>query len=149
MTAADCLGLNLAWTRLRGSSIALQLVFGMTGSRVSKWLRFGRRLLIMILSNHNDAAVRIPSAVTIEGYKAAVQLRHPSLTDVWCTMDGLKLFLEQCGDTVIQNMFYNGWTHDHYVSSVLVFCPDGTIPIAAVKGIRMGNVGIAIFIPST
>jgi len=74
MTAADCLGLNLAWTRLRGSSIALQLVFGMTGSRVSKWLRFGRRLLIMILSNHNDAAVRIPSAVMIEGCKAAVQL---------------------------------------------------------------------------
>ena len=69
----------------------------------------------------------------IEGYKAAVQLQHPSLTDVWCTMDGLKLFLEQCGDTVIQNMFYNGWTHDHYVSSVLVFCPDGTIPIAAVN----------------
>lgn len=26
-------------------------------------------------------------------------------------------------------MFYNGWTHDHYVSSVLVFCPDQTIPI--------------------
>ena len=27
-------------------------------------------------------------------------------------------------------MFFNGWTHDHYVTSVLVFCPDGTIPIA-------------------
>ena len=45
-------------------------------------------------------------------------------------MDGLKLYLEQAGDTIIQNMFYNGWTHDHYVSSVLVFCHDGTIPIA-------------------
>ncbi len=27
-------------------------------------------------------------------------------------------------------MFYNGWTHDHYVTSVFCFCPNGTIPIA-------------------
>ena len=26
-------------------------------------------------------------------------------------------------------MFYNGWTCDHYVSAVFVFCPDGSIPI--------------------
>jgi hypothetical protein len=23
--------------------------------------------------------------------------------------------------------FYNGWTRDHYIGTVLVFCPDGTI----------------------
>ena len=45
-------------------------------------------------------------------------------------MDGLKLYLQQAGDSTTQNNFYNGWTHDHYVSAVLVFCPDGTIPIA-------------------
>ena len=44
-------------------------------------------------------------------------------------MDGLKLYLEQASDCVVQNRYYNGWTHDHYVSTVLVFCPDGTIPI--------------------
>ena len=59
--------------------------------------------------------------------------RHPFLTDVWCTMDGLKLTLEQSGDALIQECFYNGWTHYHYVSSVLCFCPDGTIPIAYVN----------------
>ena len=57
--------------------------------------------------------------------------KHPSLIGVWATMDGLKLLLEQTSDCVIQNRFYNGWTHDHYVSSVIVFCPDGTIPICA------------------
>lgn len=25
--------------------------------------------------------------------------------------DGLKLYLEQSGDSIIHNMFYNGWTH--------------------------------------
>ncbi len=49
MSASDCLGLNLAWACLRGSTMSLQLVFGMTVSRVSKWLRFERQLLIMIL----------------------------------------------------------------------------------------------------
>ncbi len=29
-----------------------------------------------------------------------------------------------------RNAFYNGWTHDHYVTSVFCFCPDGTIPVA-------------------
>ncbi|KAG9414525.1 hypothetical protein AC1031_007932 [Aphanomyces cochlioides] len=30
-------------------------------------------------------------------------------------------------------MFYNGWTHDHYVSNVFVFCPDGTIAAASIN----------------
>jgi hypothetical protein len=45
-------------------------------------------------------------------------------------MDGLKLYLQQAGSTEIQERFYNGLTHDHYVTSVFCFCPDGTIPIA-------------------
>ena len=133
LTAADCLGLNLAWTRLRGSLASLQMLFGTTGSRTSKWLRFGRRILVMILHNHVDAAVKLPNAARFRQYKNAIQARHPGLHDVWCTMDGLKITLQQSGDSEIQNMFYNGWTHDHYVSSVLVFCPDGTIPIAAIN----------------
>jgi hypothetical protein len=44
-------------------------------------------------------------------------------------MDGIKLMLECAGDDDIQNRFYNGWTCDHYVGAVLVFCPDGTIPM--------------------
>jgi hypothetical protein len=45
-------------------------------------------------------------------------------------MDGLKLYLQQSGNTEIQACYYNGWTHGHYVTSIFVFCPDGTIPIA-------------------
>ena len=48
-------------------------------------------------------------------------------------MDGLKVTLEQSGDALIQERFYNGWTHDHYVTLVLCFCPDGTIPIACIN----------------
>lgn len=36
-------------------------------------------------------------------------------------MDGLKLYLQKAGDYDTQNNFYNGWTHNHYVSAVFVF----------------------------
>ncbi len=31
---------------------------------------------------------------------------------------------------MIQECYYNGWTHDHYVTSIFCFCPDGTIQIS-------------------
>ena len=62
-------------------------------------------------------------------YQDAVRQCHPMLQNVWCTMDGIKLLLECTGDEEVQNQFYNGWISDHYVSAVLVFCPNGTIPI--------------------
>ena len=58
-----------------------------------------------------------------------VHQQHPYLLDVWCPMDGLNLMLEQSGDAFIHEEFYNGWTHNHYVMSVMCFCPDGTILI--------------------
>ncbi len=38
-------------------------------------------------------------------------------------------YLECAGDEDKQKKYYSDWTCDHYVSAVLVFCPDRTIPI--------------------
>lgn len=35
--------------------------------------------------------------------------------------------MHYAGDTIIQEMFYNGWTNDHYVGNVIVFPPSGLI----------------------
>jgi len=129
----DCLSLVLAWTRTRGSLMALQLIFGMTFTNLDCYLLFAKRILVRVLLDDPRAAVQLPCSEKIEEYKAMVSTRHPFLPNVWCTMDGLKLTLEQSGDAIIQERFYNGWTHDHYVSSVLCFCPDGTIPIAYIN----------------
>ena len=129
ITAKDCLGLCLAWTRTRGSSMVLQIIFGMTGTSVSMYLRFGRRILVRVLQNEADCAIRIPDVTKIRMFQDCIKERHPALQDVWCTMDGLKLYLQPSSDCTTQNNFYNGWTHDHYVGAVIVFCPDGTIPI--------------------
>ncbi len=42
-------------------------------------------------------------------------------------MDGLKLYLERPPDETIQNLYNNGWAHDHFITNVLVFPQDGTI----------------------
>jgi hypothetical protein len=131
--AVDCLGLVLAWTRTRGSMAVLQMIFGLTMTNLSTYLRFGRRSVIEVLKNDPYATIRLPTENEMQQYTHAIAGKHPSLgaQKVWCTVDGLKLMLQQAPNSMIQEQFYNGWTHDHYVTSVLCFCPDGTIPIAA------------------
>ena len=91
----------------------LQLVFGLTYSNLSVYLRFGIRLIVEILSNDPLARVAIPSAVKIESFKAAFAERHPILNNCWATMDGLKLYLQQAGQGEIQERFYRMTTTSH------------------------------------
>jgi hypothetical protein len=126
----DCLGLVLVWTCTRGLLNVLQLVFGLTYSNPSVYLRFGMCLIVKT-SRHNPLArVSIPSAEEIETFKAALAEQHLLLTDCWATMDGLKLYLQTAGYAYLQERYYNGWMHDHHVTSVFCFCPNGTIPIS-------------------
>ncbi len=113
--------------------MALQLIFGMTYSNLDDYLLFAKRILVRVLPDHPMAWVRIPSSKKIVEYQEMVRNCHKYLWDVWCTMDGLKLMLEQSGDALMQEQYYNGWTHDHYVMLVLCFCPDSTIPIAFIN----------------
>lgn len=46
----------------------------------------------------------------------------------------LKLCLEQYPDQIIQNMFYNRWTQDPYVSNMFVFEPAGVIIALVING---------------
>eukprot|EP00957_Ditylum_brightwellii_P130236 9934955-Ditylum_brightwellii.AAC.1 len=48
-------------------------------------------------------------------------------------MDGAKLYLQQAGDVKIQEHFYNGWRHDHYVTNVFMFTPDGIIRLMVIN----------------
>jgi hypothetical protein len=123
----DGLGLVLAWTRTRASLMVLQLIFGMTYTNLDDYLLFAKRIIVMVLQDHPMAEVQIPSTKKIEEYVEMVNRRHPYLSQVWCTMDGLMLMLEQSSNALIQEKIYNGWTQDHYVKSVMCFFPDGMI----------------------
>ena len=49
------------------------------------------------------------------------------------TMDGLKLYLQQSPNCLIQSRHYNGWKHDHYVTNILGFYPAGTVVVACMN----------------
>jgi hypothetical protein len=104
----DFLGLVLVWTRTRGSLMALQLIFGMTYCNLDDYLLFAKRILVRVLRDHPMAWVRIPSSKKIVEYQEMVRNCHKYLWDVWCTMDGLKLMLEQSSDALTQEQYYNG-----------------------------------------
>jgi DDE superfamily endonuclease len=125
INARTCLGLVLAWYRFRGSEYALQGWFGFTGTHANTWLRFGRRGLLIVLSDHEHAQVKMPSDEEVVALCTLTRLRHPLLTDVFAVADGLKLYFQQCEGLDEQSMYYNGWKHDHFITNVLVFSIDG------------------------
>jgi hypothetical protein len=110
--------------------MALQLIFGMTCSNLCMYLRFGRRMIVKVLKRDSLAKIAIPQNKDIASYTESDGAIYPLLSDVWSTIDWLKLSLQQSGNTKIQARYYSGWMHGHYVTSVFVFCPDGTFPIA-------------------
>ena len=123
----------LVWHCTRGQGLTLSLTFGATVSVVSLYRRFARRLVYRIFVKDKHSRVKLPTNEEVEQFKQAFRSKHTLLNDVYCVVDGLKLQLEQSGDCVIQNMFYNGWTHDHYVGKVFVFAPNGRVIACAVK----------------
>ena len=84
--------------------MVLQIIFGMTASSVSMYLRFGRRILIEVLKAEPAAAIMIPSELKIQEYKDAIREKYPLLSDVWCCMDGLKLYLQQAGESPLSRI---------------------------------------------
>ena len=133
ISAEVCLGLVLAWTRSRGNLFPLQMDFGLTYSPLCLWLRFGIRVVVKILAKHPLARVKLPSRENVALFQRAVAAKYACLPEVWATADGLNLYFEAAGDNVIQEMFYNGWLHGHFISNIFVFAMDGTICICALN----------------
>ena len=105
------------------------MMFGLTLTVMCRWLKFGKRVLLYVLQGHLDAKIWKPTDAEIRSYKNAISSQYEHAQDVWATCDGLKLTMQARMDDVTQNMFYNGWTHGHYISCIFVFAPDGKIRI--------------------
>jgi hypothetical protein len=130
---AACLALVLAWYRFSGAEFLLQGWFGFTGTHANVWLRFARRMLLLALWKLPEAKVRMPDDAKIAEYQIIISHRHPSLKDVYCVADGLKLRFESCYGLNEQSMYYNGWQHGHYVTNLFVFGPDGRILMCVIN----------------
>lgn len=105
----------------------LCMLFGITNSICSTYIRFSRRLLVKVLSKDLNVKVKMPTEAEVVLFKLKIGQKYSALTDVYAVEDGVKLMLEQSGDVHIQERYYNGWTHGHYAGNVLVFAPNGCI----------------------
>jgi hypothetical protein len=63
----------------------------------------------------------MPNNDEIDSFIAANSAKYLALCNYWGAMDGLKLCVERSGHHQTQNIFFNGWTHDHYVSNLFLF----------------------------
>jgi len=124
--------------------MVLHLIFGMTMSPVSKYLQFASRIVIKVLRGNELTRISMPSPDKLEEYRDMIHQRHPALNNVWDTMDELNCLIEQSPNEIMPYWFYNDWKSSHYVTAVVCFVPDGTIPVAFFNVLSIANTWMLI-----
>ena len=127
LNAHSYLGLVLAWLYSRGTLKHICWMLGLVKSQASIWLCFGKRIVTHALLKNNLAKVKMPTDNEAYVYSGMIQRQHPTLEQVWGTMDGVYIDLQICGDHPKQAMYYNKWQAKHYITNLFVFSPDGKI----------------------
>ena len=92
MCSISCLAIGLAWTRTCGSYIALQIIFGLTHSSLSIWLRFSRWMAVKVLLTNDDAMIAsLPTVAETTLFASMIHQNYPLIKNDWGAMDGLNL----------------------------------------------------------
>ncbi len=73
ISAADGWSLVLTWTRTRGSTMVLELIFGMPQRSISDYLAFCTHALVHVLKGKEEAKIRRPTIEKIQEFNEAVQ----------------------------------------------------------------------------
>ena len=82
------------WYRTRGSCAhSLAILLGLTSTPMYCWLKFGRKVLLQVLSNDIDSKVVLPTLEKVEFYQEVILLKYPLMTEFWAACDGLKIFI--------------------------------------------------------
>ena len=96
-------------------------------------MKFGRKILLSIFINDSEAKIKNLIDEEIEFYEECIGEKYPHYCNVWRAMDGLKVTIQKPCHESIQNRFYNGWTHGHYVNCLFIFALDGRIRTTVYK----------------
>jgi hypothetical protein len=105
--------------------ISLQQIFALIPSTVSRYITTALPLLVDTLKSMDLARIRWPQGDEFKELSEIVTERHPLLSGVFGSIDGLNIQCQVSADTEIENATYNGWLHGHYISSVIVFNSQG------------------------
>jgi len=128
LEASGGLGLVLHYLNSAAEEVELQMIFALTPSSCSRYIRFGLNTLSLTLSKMPAAQIRWPTERQMQEYSDMIETRHGSiLRGGFGFVDGLNLKVQTSSDPMVENMTYNGWLHGHFISSVIAFAPTGEI----------------------
>ncbi|OJT14842.1 hypothetical protein TRAPUB_8636 [Trametes pubescens] len=128
LTAEGALGLVYHYLTSAIPDTALQQIFALVPSTVSRYRAFAMEILRDTLRTMPEAAIEWWT--TEEECRVDSELvcaRHPLLDNAIGSIDGLNLLTATSDDPEVENATYNGWLHGHYTSCIMVFSPRGTI----------------------
>jgi hypothetical protein len=125
LDAAGALGLILHYLTSTMHEISLQQIFGLIPSTVTQYLSFSHQILLQVLRKVLSAHIEWPRGETFDHFTHHIVERHDQLLGTFSFINGLKLPVEEPSDQDMENTMYNGWLHNHYISNILVFAPDG------------------------
>jgi len=125
LDAAGALGLVLHFVNSTMQEVSLQQIFALVPATVSRYINFALGMLLGVLKKIPEAAVVWPEGDEFQELNDLVVERHNLLTGAFGTMDGLNLPVLVSKDQEFENATYNGWLHEHFVSSVLAFASNG------------------------
>ncbi|KAK0503744.1 hypothetical protein EDD18DRAFT_1305632 [Armillaria luteobubalina] len=80
-----------------------------------------------LLQELGEARIAWPEGEEFEENNALILACHPLLTGAFGSLDGLNLLVQTSVDQEIENATFNGWLHEHFVSSVFAFNAMGEI----------------------
>ena len=122
---SGALGLVLHYLNSTMLDVSLMEIFALIPSTISRYIQFSLTILLSILRIIPEAEVRYPEGDEFQENNDLIVARHPLLTGAFGSMDGLNLAVQESSDQEIENATFNGWLHEHFVSSVLVFGASG------------------------
>lgn len=125
LDAEGALGLILHYVNSTMLDISLVQIFALIPSTVSRYIKFCSLILLLTLRVMEDARIKWLRGDEFQENNDLIVARHPLLDGAFESMDGLNLAVQTSQDQEIENATYNGWLHEHFVSSVFVFGATG------------------------
>jgi hypothetical protein len=125
LDAAGALGLILHFLTSTMGDVSLMEIFALIPTTVSQFINFSLTILLQTLRKMPDAQIKWLQGEEFEENNNLILARHPLLLGAFGSMDGLNLLVQTSPDQEIENATYNGWLHEHFVSSVFAFSATG------------------------
>lgn len=126
LDAAGGLGLIFHYLSSTMTEVSLQQIFALVPSTVTRYITFSLEILLQTLCRMPEGAIRwLKDHSEFRECSDLVEERHHLLRGAFATIDGLNLPCQTSDDIEIENATFNGWLHEHFISSVIVFDPKG------------------------